>query len=72
MIWLLSAIAIATIVIAGRAQSQRLDELDDQQCARLSVPRSRRIMQCWAGCGNAEAACAGSVAEIDCIAVSFR
>jgi hypothetical protein len=36
MIWLLSAIAIATIVIAGRAHGQRLDELDDQQCARLS------------------------------------
>jgi hypothetical protein len=29
MIWLLSAIAVLTIVMAGRAQSKRLDELDD-------------------------------------------
>ena len=29
MIWLLSAIGIVTIVIAGRAHSKRLDELDD-------------------------------------------
>jgi hypothetical protein len=29
MIWLLSAIAIVTIVMAGRAHSKRLDELDD-------------------------------------------
>jgi hypothetical protein len=29
MIWLLAAIGVVTIVIAGRAQSRRLDELDD-------------------------------------------
>jgi len=29
VIWLLSAIAVLTIVMAGRAQSKRLDELDD-------------------------------------------
>jgi hypothetical protein len=28
MIWLVLAIAVVTIVIAGRAQSKRLDELD--------------------------------------------
>jgi hypothetical protein len=30
MIWLLIAIGIVTIVIAGRAHSRHLDELDDQ------------------------------------------
>jgi hypothetical protein len=29
MIWLLSAIAVAAIVIAGRAHTKRLDERDD-------------------------------------------
>jgi len=29
MIWLLSAIVVATIALAGRAHSKRLDELDD-------------------------------------------
>jgi hypothetical protein len=29
MIWLLAAIAVVTIVMAGRTHSKRLDELDD-------------------------------------------
>ena len=29
MIWLLSAIVVATIALAGRAHSKRLDALDD-------------------------------------------
>ena len=29
MIWFILAIAVLTIVIAGRAHSKRLDELDD-------------------------------------------
>jgi hypothetical protein len=29
MIWLLSAIAVVTVIMAGRAHSRRLDELDD-------------------------------------------
>jgi hypothetical protein len=29
MFWLLLAIVVATIVMAGRAHSKRLDELDD-------------------------------------------
>jgi hypothetical protein len=41
MIWLLSAIAVLTIVMAGRAHSKRLDELDELH-ARGFLNKSRR------------------------------
>jgi hypothetical protein len=37
MIWLLSAIAIVTIVMAGRAHSKRLDQLDDLHAQGFST-----------------------------------
>jgi hypothetical protein len=40
---------IERLVLPGTIKSQ------SQVPRWLSAPRSRRIMQCWAGCGNAEA-----------------